>query len=789
MLNDLRFAFRTLRRNPAFTAVAAITLALGIGANTALFSVADAVLLKPLVYPAPERIVKIDNGPLGFTKTGFTTDRDMMNSPLLAGTGIFVRGGLNVGGEPAAERVRAAGVSAGFFTAMGTQPLAGRPFTVEEERADARVAVVSEGLWRRRLGGRPELDVPLMLNGRPFTVLAVMPAGYAFPADAEVWIPIGTDPQIAGAALAPDSVARLAPGVTIQQALEGVERIQFGEGEREPRQRPVILTPLRDELVGSVRPLFGILAAAVGLVLLVSCLNVANLLLARVSAREREMAVRRALGASRWRLVQYLLCESAVLAALAGVLAIPAALWTLEAMRTVMPAELHGSARIAIDGRAAAVTALLCIAAVLLFGLAPSLSVRAGGSDISRSSTTATASPFWRRFRGALVAAQIAAALILLAGSATIVRTVSSLLRADIGARGERVLTLQLTLPAGRYGANPAVVDFYDRLDTQLRAITGVESVGASAMMPGSREFAIGTAIEVQGIERPTGEPNTATYIPASPEYLDVLGVDLLAGRQFGPTDREGSPKVAIVSESVARVLGLEPRQLIGRQHVLGWGKQKYAAEIVGVVRDVRLRGPEVQRGAQLYVPFAQSPPYSTVYVAMKTTRDPRASIRAARNAIGAVDGDLPPYNIRTFDEIRASYVADRRFAMIVMLAFAGLTAILAAIGLYGVMSYLVQLRTREIGIRVALGATPGEVLKETMKGGLIYTALGILAGSALAGAASRVFISRIAGLQEVDALTLASSAAAMLLIALVTSWVPSRRAGRIDPIDALRVE
>jgi putative ABC transport system permease protein len=789
MLNDLRYAFRTLRRNPAFTGVAVLTLALGIGANTALFSVADAVLFKPLAYPEPERIVKIDGGPLKMTKTGFTADPEMERSPLFEATGVFVTGGLNVGGEPTAERVLAAGVSAGFFPAMGTKPVLGRPFTVDEERANARVAIVSEALWRRRLGASPALDAALVLNGHPYTVIGIMPAGYSYPNDAEVWIPLGVDQQLAGGAIAPDSVARLSASVTLSQALEGVERLQYGPGPRDPRARPVIITSLREELVGSVRPLFGIMAAAVGLVLLVSCLNVANLLLARVSARDREMSVRRALGASRGRLIQYLLCESVLLAFMAAVLAIPAALWTLDAMRLILPAGLHGSSRMAIDARAASVTAVLSAAAVLLFGLAPALSVRPRGASELLRSGTATASPFWRRFRGGLVAAQLAAALILLAGSMTIVETVSSLLRTDLGARGENALTLQLTLPYGRYGTSPTIVDFYDRLETELRAIPGVEAVGVSAMIPGSTEVGLAFRIQVDGLERATAEPETALYLPASPEYFRALGVDLLAGRAFGPADRGGAPKVAIVSESLARVYGLEPQQLLGRNHVLGWRKEQYRAEIVGVVRDVRLRGPESEGGAQLYVPFAQSPPYTTLYVVMKTTGSPRASIQAARGAVSATDDDLPPYNIRTFDEIRASYVADRRFAMMVMLAFAGLTAVLAAVGLYGVMSYLVQLRTREIGIRVALGATPGEVLRETLRSGLVYGAIGVAAGCALAGAASRVFISRIAGLQEVDPFTLTFSAAAMMLIALGTSWLPARRAGRIDPVVALRAE
>ena len=790
MLNDLRSAFRTLLRNPGFTMVAVLTLALGVGANTALFSVADAVLFRPLPYPTPERIVKIESAPLAFTKTGFTAPRAMEDSTVFEGSGIYISGGINVGGEPHAERVRAAAVSAGFFPAMGTPAILGRPFTREESRANAPVAVISEALWRRRLGASQALDQPLLLNGRAFTVIGVMPAGFAFPMDAEVWVAPGADMQIAGGAIAPDTIARLAPGTTLEQARQEAFRLKYEPGETpDPRDRPIVVTPLRDELVGAVRPLFGIMAIAVALVMLVACMNVANLLLARVSAREREMSIRRALGASRSRLVRYLLAESGLIAAFAGLVAIPIAIWTLQGMRMLLPPQLHNAAAIGLDARAALVTGLLCIIATILFGLVPSMSMRArGASDLLRAGT-ATASPFWRRFRGALVAGQLAAALVLLAGSITIVKTVSALLRVDLGASGENTLTLQLTLPMARYGTAPKVLDFTTRLDDQLRAIPGARAVGMSNMMVGGREMMTGIAVAIEGLSNPGTERSFATYLRATPEYFEALGISFLAGRPFSASDTPEGARVAIVSEAVARFYGLEPAALIGRRYVVTLGQKPSSAEIVGVVRDVSFRGPEAGAGKQLYVPFAQAPSYSNLYVGVKTAGDPRSLVAAARLAVRSVDDSLPPYNIRTFDEIRASYIADRRFAMVVMLAFAGLTGILAAIGLYGVMSYLVQLRVREIGIRVALGATPAGVLRETMRGGLSYAVPGILIGTALATILLRVFISRVPGLQQADVTTLALSAAGMLGLALLSTWIPAQRAGRINPVVALKGE
>ena len=788
MFNDLRFAFRALRRSPAFTLVAVITLALGIGANTALFSVADAVLFKPLPYPEPERIVNIESGPVGFSKTGIIASRQMEQSPVFNGVGIYATGGLNVGDAGYAERVIAAAVTAGFFQALGTVPVVGRPFTAAEANANERVAVISHGLWRRRFAEREVLDQPLVLNGKPYVVVGVMPPRYAFPDQAEVWIPSGTDRQITGAAFAPSGVARLAPGVTIAAALEEAERIKYRGQPKHPMDQDVKITPLREELVGSVRPLFGIVTAAALLVLLVACINTANLLLARISSREREIAVRRALGASRGRLVRYLLGESAILSICAGLLAIPAAIVTLGAVRVILPATLHGVAEVAIDGRAVLVTTLLCIGSTLLFGLVPSLSADGRASVTILRSGTATASPFWRRFRGALVAAEVAAGLVLLAGAATIVNTVTTLMRADIGARGENVLTLQLTLPMSSYDTRPKVSEFYRRLDERLSAIPGVESAAGTSMMPGSREVGVGGRISVEGLPDQKVE-SYALIVNASAGYFRTLGIDLLAGRTFTPADGPASPPVAIASERVAGAYGLEPAQLIGRRIKDAFRDPPSFSEIVGVVRDVRHRGPEGQPGPQIYRPLEQNPSFGTLYVAVKASRSVREIVSGVRAAVTSVDPSLPPYNVRTFDEIRAGYVAERRFAMMLMLAFAALTAALSAIGLYGVMSYLVQLRTREIGIRISLGATPNGVLRDTLIRGLWYAVAGVIAGAAAAAALSRVFISRVPGLQEVKIATLAAASMAMLVLAAATIWMPARHAARIDPVEALRRE
>jgi putative ABC transport system permease protein len=793
MITDLHRAVRTLRRNPGFTTVAVVTLALGIGANTALFSVADAVLLRPLPYPEPSRIVRIDGAPFGFSTKGMSVAKVVRESPAFAGVGLYANGALNVGGHTAPERVRAAAVSAGFFAALGAQPTIGRAFTDDDVTATPEVAVVSHAFWRRRLNASGAIEKStLLLNGRPFTVLGVMPPRFDFPAQSDVWIPAGSDSQITGQAFAPAVLVRLAGGVSAEQARAEIERMNEARsgGKRDPGERPVRVIPLRDELVGSVRPLILVVSAAVLLVLLVACINTANLLLARVSAREREMSVRRALGASRFRLVRLLFCESAVLSVVAGALAIPAAWWTLSAIRVLIPPTLHGASDVAINGRVIAVTALLCILATVLFGTAPALSIHGEAmADSLRGASSTTSRPFWRRFRSALVILEIAIALVLLAGAAAIVGTVSKLMKTDLGARGDRVLTMETTLPVAKYGSNATIVQFHDRLAERLRQLPGVEAAGMTSLMPGSREVGIGGSIEVEGLPTPSGDNRFGSQLAVSPGYFAAIGIDLVAGRAFTPADDNGAQPIVIGSESLARAVGLDARTIVGRRMKLGFGRTRDWGTIVGVARDVRLRGPESVIHPHYYVPLAQRPTYGTTYVIVKALSDPRSLAAPLRAAVAALDPDLPLYNIRTFEEVRATYVSDRRFAMAMMMAFGVLACMLAAVGLYGVMSYLLQLRTREFGIRMALGATPQLVRWQIVRGAVGYAIGGVAIGAAAAATLSRVLVSRLPGIQPVDAASLVLLSVAMGVVAVGTAWVPARRATRVDPVQTLRVD
>jgi putative ABC transport system permease protein len=791
MLNDSRQALRALRHTPGFSIVAIVTLALGIGANTALFSVADAVLLRPLPYPNPDRLVGIDGAPLSFDpQSGMTIHPDVEQSEVFTAMGSYAPGAVNVGGEPAPERVRAAAVSAGFLEALGAQPVAGRVFTAEDLKADLRQAVISHALWTRR--GRAILPGgELLINGRAFTVLGIMPPRVDFPGGADVWIPVAADTQITGSASAPTTVARLTPGVSPDRARVEVERIAdaISKGTRDFGERPVLVEALHDQLVGPVRPLFLALAVAVALVLLVACINTASLLLSRVSAREREISVRRALGASGFRLVRHLLCESALLSACAGLLALPAAMWTLEAIQALLPATLHGAGEVAIDGRALLATAVLCVTVTLLFGMAPACSLRrAGSAGVVRGASSSTADPFWRRFRSGLVVAELAIALLLIAGAATVAQTVGALMRVDLGITGERALTVETTLPIATYDSPERLAVLHEQLEAALRAIPGVEAMGATNRMPGSREVGLGRRIMIDGRQAPEGTQGGASYLSATPDYFRAIGIRLVAGRHFTSADRRGAQAVAIVSESVARRVGLSPAEAVGQRVEIGIGRASWAT-VVGVVRDVRMHGPEADPEAQLYVPLAQQANYGTTFLVVKALDNPAALAPAVRAAIADIDSNVPLYNVQTFEQVRAGFLAERRFAMAIMSAFGLLAIVLAGIGLYGVLTYLVQLRTREIGIRMALGASPGAVRWQVVREGLLHAVAAVAIGAGVSAVLLRVMTSHVPGLQPVEAPLLALAAAAVLAATIPITWIPARRATAIDPMHALRAE
>jgi putative ABC transport system permease protein len=787
--NDVRYGWRGLRHSPGFSVVAILTLALGIGANTALFSVADAVLLRPLPYPESDRLVAVEDASSLITWRGDLRE-EVEESGVFVGVGTYVAGAVNVGGDAAPERVRAAAVSAGFFEALDRQPIAGRVFTADDLKVDLRQAVISHALWtRRRPAVRPGEE--MLINGRTFVIVGIMPPRVDFPGGADVWLPTGSDSQIAGGASAPGAIARLAPGVTPDRARMVIDRIvaAAAKGRRDANERRGLVVPLHDALVGPVRPVFLTLAIAVALVLLVACLNVASLLLARVSAREREIASRRALGATDLRLVRLLLCESVLLSAGAGLLAVPVAVWTLAAIRVVLPAAQIGADAVTIDARAFLAMAGLCVTATGIFGMAPVWSLRrVGAVGLLRTTSSSSSDPFWRRFRTTLVVAELAIALVLMAGAATIGRTVSTLMRVDLGVTGERALTVETMLPLVRYDSLERLGVFYEQMEAAVSRIPGVEAVGTTSRLPGTRELGIGRRIMVEGRPAPEGAQRGASYLSASPDYFQAIGIRLVAGRHFASTDRAGTQPVAMISESVARRVGLSPPEAIGQRIAIGVQGGSLAT-IVGVVGDVRLHGPEADSGAQLYVPLAQQTNYGTTFIVVKTLGNPTIVAPALRAAMASVDSDLPIYNIQTFEQVRASFLADRGFAMAVLSAFGALAFLLAGIGLYGTLTYLVQLRTPEISIRMALGASPGAIRWQVLRQGLLHAIAAVALGAGASAILLRVMTSVVPGLERPGVSVLAAAAGTMLIAVIPIIWLPARRATGIDPVCALRAE
>jgi putative ABC transport system permease protein len=802
-MHELRTAVRSLAASRTFTVAAVLTLALGIGATAAVFGVVDAVLLRPLPYPEPDRIVAVDSRYPGafakFTLEGFEiSPPELAASPALAAAGLHASGGLNVG-EPAA-RVRATEVTPGFFAALGAAPAQGRVFTDADLRETKRLVVVGHRFWRARLAGDPAaVGRTLRLNGRPYTVLGVMPPRVDFPDASELWIPTGADPQVAADHTQPRLVARLAAGSSAAQAADEVVR---RAGLRPDDRGPLVgVIPLRQALSGAVRPLLLLFGAAAALVLLVTIANVSSLLLARVDARTRELAVRRVLGASRARLARQLLAECMLLSAAAGAMALPAAGWALASLRALVPDTLHGASELAVDGRLLAAVAAVCLATTVGFGLAPALAIDGRSSAAAlRVGAASTADPFWRRFRSALVVGQIGSAMVLLSLTVVVGRTFAELMDVDLGARGERTLTLELTVPRAadrdewRPGADP-IGAFTVRALADLRALPGVEEVGATDVLPASGPGfgPSGVPLEIEGGGGSGGR--FASSVVATGGYFAALGIDRLAGRAFDAADAQGPP-VAVVSERFAAAVGLTPAAIIGRRaNVNGFAGRipefsgPQWAEIVGVVRDVRFHGPEHRPLPALYQPMQPQSVGGSVFIVLRAERDPRALVPLVREAIARIDPAIPVFNVRTFDDIRAEYLARHRLARLLMGAFGALTIVLAALGLYALVSYVVQLRTREIGVRIAIGAAPSRILRDVLARGVLHGVVGVAIGVPTTIAAWRTASFHLNGLGRLEPVGMASVAAAVLAIAAATAWLPARRATRVDPAVTLRAE
>jgi predicted permease len=547
----------------------------------------------------------------------------------------------------------------------------------------------------------------------------------------------------------------------------------------------VNVSPLRTALLGETRVIIVLVALAAFIVLLVASTNIASLLLTRASARRREFAVRRALGASDRDIARQILAESLLFSTMAGVGMIPVATWTLDAIRAWVPVRMYGADDIALDGRALFAGVTFVLATATLFSAIPLWSIRRGASlDALRGAALATVDASWKKFRSSLAVAEVALAVVLLAAAVTVVRTVSHLMSVDLGVRAERVLVIGVDWPND--AAQPERRrQLLEQLQTAFGALPGVESVAVVSSVPGAERLSDNAELLIDDAPVPEKAGYVGRHTTASPEYFSLMGIELVAGRVFAPADHFFAPKVAVVSESFVRRFGLRPEQAVGRGAIL----DRREVHIVGVVRDVRHAGPMGAVDATAYVPFAQRLSSGPMQIVVKTRTDPSRMFAAVRYAGARVNPNLPLYNIRTFDEIRETHVRDRRFVMTMLSSFAALTFVLAVLGLYAIVSYLVHLRTREIGIRMAMGATTEAIGRSVLANGFAHGFAGVLIGCGLALCLSRALAGQLRNIGELDLVTLAIVSAAFLLTATMAAWLPARRATLIDPVQALRFD
>jgi putative ABC transport system permease protein len=800
---DLRYGARVLLRKPGFTFVAVVTLALGIGANTAIFSVVNAVLLSPLPYRAPDRLAQVwehnrlKNTPRGSVAPANFLDWKGQSRSFdgMAAYDKFPSFNLTGVGEP--ERIQAARVSASLFPLFGVGTIVGRTFTEEEEkRGRHQVALVGAGLWQRRFGSDPGLvGRTLTLNDQSFTVVGILPPDFRFlPEEYEIFIPMVLDGWEATARGTHPLrvVARLKEGVTLAQAQAEMDQIALHMEREYPSSNTgvgVNLVPLQEQLVGESRRALLVLLGAVAFVLLIACANVANLLLTRAVGRASEMAVRMALGAGRARLIRQLLTESALLAGGGGLGGLLLSLWGVQILKAFLSrnALLPRGETVGVDGRVLAFTIGISLVTGLVFGLAPGLA--ASKTDLNdalkEGGRRAGGGAHNHRFRRALVVGEVALALVLLIGAGLMIQSFLRLRRVDPGFRPENVLAADLSLPSSRYQTGRQVSNFQHQLLDRISTLPGVRSVGAAAYLPFSGTNNSWT-IQIEGRPPlPAGRWLEPGWRPITANYFQTMGIPLVKGRDFSATDDETAPGVAILNEAAARAYwpGEEP---MGAR----FKHQQRTYSVVGVVKDVRHVGLDDEAKPEIYYPYSQLPIVwrGTTLVA-RTEFAPEQFAAALRSVVKELDKDQPVYNVRTLEGLIDKSVLRPRFNLFLLGFFATLALLMASLGLYGVISYAVSQRTHEIGIRMAFGAKPRDILRLVVGEGLTLTLGGVAVGLIAAFALTRVMESLLFGVSATDLPTFAVVALVLISVSLVACYIPARRATKVDPMIALRYE
>lgn len=801
---DAVHSLRALARNPAFTLAAVLTLALGVGANTAIFSVVNGVLLRPLPYPDAARLHVVWNHN---TREGI--ERDVTSWPnfqdwrdrndVFESMAAFTGGSASISGDADPEQVRVARVSADFLSVMGVRPALGRGFLAAElQPGTGTAALLSDGLWRSRFGADPAiLGREIVLDGTSRRIVGVMPPGFAHPADAVLWLPLVPDPDLAEArgALWLSVIGRLRPDVTPALAQSRMDAVAAQLADEFPGPNTgagIMLEPLQTTIVGEVRTPLLVLLGAVAVVLLIGCANVANLLLARGAVRRKELAVRMALGASRGRIARQLLTESVVLALAGGLAGTLLAVWTVSALVSLAPAELPRLDAIRVDSVVLVFALLLSVLTGLLFGVAPLAqagharvmgTLRDGGRD-------AVGGEGVGRLRPVLVSSEIGLALVLLVAAGLLIRSFAALNAVDAGFDPRNVATFRVVLPGARYEGADRVRVFHARLLERVRALPGVVAAGGARTLLLDRLPNMGPITRAG--DAPAGDDDARESVvidAATPGFFDAMGMQLSRGRDLAASDAPDGIPVAVVNEAFVRRYWPDADPL-GRRFTFGDPQDPATTwlEIVGVVRDARRSGLAQPARPEAYLPHAQMSSPGLTFVA-RTSVDPASIMPAVRAVVREMDPLLPVSAVSTLEHTLAEQLAARRFIMTLLVALAALAAVLAAIGIYGVVSYLVAQRTRELGVRLALGATRTDLLRLVVGQSLRQVLPGIAAGVVAALALTRVMASQLYGVSATDPVTFAVVTLALVCVGALASYVPALRAARVEPNTALRQE
>ena len=810
LLRDARYSARKLLHTPAFTAIVVGTLALAIGATTAVFSIVNGVLLQPLPLRDPDRVVSVSS-----------VDRDGNRNPmsyqdfqdyraqshLISSMAAYDNGTHNLtgtGGEPI--RLSGTRVNANFFDVIGVAPILGRAFIRGDDAKNAaRTAVLSEALWRTKFGSDPKVVGRTMtIDGRPHIVLGVLPR-IDIQSATDIWLPLipdagDEDPSNRGAHYL-DGVGRLAPGATVERAAVELKQIARTLELRYPSTNTrfsATAIPLTEAIVGKVRPALLVMLGGVGFVLLIACANVANLLLVRASTRETEIAVRTALGAGSRQLMRQLLTESMLLAMGGAIVGTSLAAWAVDGVQALHPAGVPRLDQVTVDGRVLLFAVLTAMLTGLLFGLVPA--VHASRTDIGQmlkdSTRGSSGRRAARRTRGVLVATEMALAVVLLIGAGLLARSFLALTRVDPGYRADHVVTMSVSLPNTKYPWDQQAINFAHAVLDRVRGLPDVQSAALAFGRPLSD---IGMRVTFERTDRPPSTPDhrlVSDVRVVTPGFFSTLRIPVISGRAMTTSDLDNAPPVVVVSQALVRKY-FPNENALGKHIVIGWGRQRSenkadtvsaGGEIVGVVGDIKAYGNRDQAPPIVYLPYDQAP-VQDFSLLVRSSAPPSAIVNGTRAAIRETDADLPVFDVKTMTDALAESVSQPRFYAILLASFAGIALVIAALGIYGVISYTVNQRTRELGIRIALGAQRQRVLRLVIRQGMTLSVIGVVVGLVFAYVLTRVIASMLFGVAAADPLTFAAVTAIFLGIAWMASYLPARRAASVDPIIAMRAE